>query len=217
MHLGLRLNRDSGSAVPGSHRIEAGDFVLVFSTVPGDSSLLSPLVETLDRWLHLWDVPHLQSRIEWSSRLTRSLGRCCPEKRLIRLASHRESAPDALLQEVLCHEMAHLAARELHGRNVRPRGPEWKALMTCRTGRLTIHRRGLYRAEGDLPSNLQRRLGTAARMPEGENLDGVVVDVQNGSRDSTEPGKDAPFSRSGIWRPFTLLPALGCSAIARRA
>ena len=26
--------------------------------------------------------------------------------------------------------MAHLAARELHGRNVRPHGPEWKALMT---------------------------------------------------------------------------------------
>ena len=41
-----------------------------------------------------------------------------------------QSAPDGLLQEVLCHEMAHLAARELHGRNVRPHGPEWKALMT---------------------------------------------------------------------------------------
>jgi hypothetical protein len=41
-----------------------------------------------------------------------------------------QSAPDGLLQEVLCHEMAHLATRELHGRNVRPHGPEWKALMT---------------------------------------------------------------------------------------
>jgi predicted SprT family Zn-dependent metalloprotease len=26
--------------------------------------------------------------------------------------------------------MAHLATRELHGRSVRPHGPEWKALMT---------------------------------------------------------------------------------------
>ena len=76
--------------------------------------------------------PHLEakSRIEWSPRLTRSLGRCYPDKRLIRIASYLESAPDGLLQEVLCHEMAHLAARELNGRNVRPHGPEWKTLTT---------------------------------------------------------------------------------------
>ena len=53
------------------------------------------LRETLDRWLHLWDVPHLEakSRIEWSPRLTRSLGRCYPDKRLIRISSHLECAP----------------------------------------------------------------------------------------------------------------------------
>jgi SprT-like family len=106
--------------------------VLAFPPVPWRSSLPSHLVESLDRWLQLWNVPHLEakSRIEWSPRLTRSLGRCYPDKRLIRMASYLESAPDGLLQEVLCHEMAHLAARELHGRNVRPHGPDWKALMT---------------------------------------------------------------------------------------
>jgi predicted SprT family Zn-dependent metalloprotease len=30
---------------------------------------------------------------------------------------------------VLCHELAHLAARERHGDRIRPHGPEWKALM----------------------------------------------------------------------------------------
>jgi len=99
------------------------------------AELPDPCRQSLDRWLHLWDVPHLEakSRIEWSPRLTWSLGRCYPDKRLIRIASYLkglEGAPDGLLQEVLCHEMAHLAARELHGRNARPHGPEWKALMT---------------------------------------------------------------------------------------
>jgi SprT protein len=100
------------------------------------ADLPDPCRRSLDRWLLLWDVPHLESgsRIEWSPRLTRSLGRCYPDKRLIRIASSLqglEGAPDGLLQEVLCHEMAHLAVRELHGRSVRPHGAEWKALVVA--------------------------------------------------------------------------------------
>jgi predicted SprT family Zn-dependent metalloprotease len=30
---------------------------------------------------------------------------------------------------VVCHELAHLAARERHGDRIHPHGPEWKALM----------------------------------------------------------------------------------------
>ena len=95
---------------------------------PFGATLPDEVRHSLDRWLHLWDVPHLkaQSRIEWSPRLTRSLGRCYPDRRLIRISSHLEPAPDGLLQKVLCHEMAHLATRELHGRNVRPHGPDGK-------------------------------------------------------------------------------------------
>jgi len=87
------------------------------------------------QWLQLWNTPSLAARttIEWSPRLTRSLGRCYPERRLIRLAGFLNNGLDegetALLEEVLCHELAHLAARELHGRNIRPHGPEWKSLM----------------------------------------------------------------------------------------
>ncbi len=106
--------------------------VLAFGSVLGDFPISDEAHTSLRLWLETWNTPGLaaQTRIEISSRLTRSLGRCYPDKRLIRIASHLEAAPDRLLQEVLCHEMAHLAARELHGRNVRPHGPEWKALMT---------------------------------------------------------------------------------------
>ena len=34
-----------------------------------------------------------------------------------------------LLEEVLCHELAHAAVHRLHGRRAKPHGPEWKALM----------------------------------------------------------------------------------------
>ena len=93
------------------------------------NALLSPEASArAHRWLHLWNTPELATRttIEWSPRMTRSLGRCYPERRLIRLAAFLREADSALLEEVLCHELAHLAARELHGRNIRPHGPEWK-------------------------------------------------------------------------------------------
>lgn len=92
-------------------------------------------IRSLDQWLDAWKTPELTQRatIEWSPRLTRSLGRCYPQRHLIRIASYLEFAEPALLpallEEVLCHELAHLAAREHHGDRIRPHGPEWKALM----------------------------------------------------------------------------------------
>jgi len=98
---------------------------------PRGVNLSAPIRRSLDHWLHLWTVPELEakSRIEWSSRLTRSLGRAFPDKCLIRIASFLSTADEPLLEEILCHEMAHLATRELYGPRARPHGPEWKALM----------------------------------------------------------------------------------------
>ena len=99
------------------------------------ANLATEAIASVHRWLGLWNTPGLAARatIEYSSRLTRSLGRCYPERRLIRLAGFLETGLDegesTLLEEVLCHELAHLAARELHGLHIRPHGPEWKALM----------------------------------------------------------------------------------------
>lgn len=61
--------------------------------------------------------------------MTRSLGRCYPDRRLIRIANFVRQESDVLLQEVLCHEAAHVAAYYLHGKSIRPHGREWKALM----------------------------------------------------------------------------------------
>ena len=84
------------------------------------------------KWATLWKVPRLEERFElqWSRRMTRSLGRCDPERGVARLASWLLEAPAELLAEVLCHETAHAAVRELHGARCRPHGPEWKALMS---------------------------------------------------------------------------------------
>jgi len=82
-------------------------------------------------WAQVWDLPGLESRlrVSFSTRMWRSLGRCQPERRVIRLAAWLRAAPAALLAEVLCHEVAHVAVHELHGRSCRPHGAEWKALM----------------------------------------------------------------------------------------
>jgi predicted SprT family Zn-dependent metalloprotease len=89
------------------------------------------LLAAVPKWAEAWGVPGLESRlsIRFSTRMSRSLGRCHPERKLIRLASWLREAPDALLAEVLCHEVAHVAVHELHGRDCRPHGREWKELM----------------------------------------------------------------------------------------
>jgi predicted SprT family Zn-dependent metalloprotease len=93
--------------------------------------------------------------------MTRSLGRCHPERRLIRLASWLREAPDVLLAEVLCHEVAHVAVHELHGSDCRPHGSEWKALM--RTAGYPARTRI---PEGQLPL-MGRRIANLGRKRQG--------------------------------------------------
>ena len=82
-------------------------------------------------WAAAWDLPGLELRVEiaFSARFRSSLGRCAPATGEIRLAAFLQEGPSALLREALCHEAAHAAAYELHGRGPRPHGPEWQALM----------------------------------------------------------------------------------------
>ena len=103
--------------------------------VATNAALASESIASIHRWLEVWSTPKLvhEATIEWSHRLTRSLGRCYPERRLIRLAPSLNDAPRALLEEVLCHELAHLAAREIHGPQIRPHGPESRRSVTRKT------------------------------------------------------------------------------------
>ncbi len=62
--------------------------------------------------------------------MTSSLGRSHPQTRLVRVAAYLKQADPALVEEVLCHEMAHVAAYAIHGGRIRrPHGPEWRQLM----------------------------------------------------------------------------------------
>lgn len=88
-------------------------------------------VDAVAAWGALWGVPGLERRVgvRFSARLTASFGRATPARRSVRLAVVLRGGPPAFLAEVLCHEVAHVAAWEIHGDGIRPHGREWKALM----------------------------------------------------------------------------------------
>jgi predicted SprT family Zn-dependent metalloprotease len=85
----------------------------------------------LTDWAQRWGVPGLERRlsVQISTRLRTSLGRYSSAQRELRVASYLLDGPPSLLREVLCHEAAHAAVYERHGRSTRPHGPEWQALM----------------------------------------------------------------------------------------
>lgn len=96
------------------------------------SSALSPeAAGAVAGWADLWGLPGLERRvsIRFSHRLTSSLGRATPARRSIRLAAALAAGPPAFLAEVLCHELAHVAAWELYGDGIRPHGREWRELV----------------------------------------------------------------------------------------
>lgn len=88
------------------------------------------LAEQAAAWADRWGVPGLPGTVtlQFSGRMSRRLGAAWPTLRRVRLASWLTGWP-ALLAEVYCHELAHLAARDLHGPAIRPHGREWQALV----------------------------------------------------------------------------------------
>ncbi|HET8656834.1 MAG TPA: SprT family zinc-dependent metalloprotease [Longimicrobiaceae bacterium] len=83
------------------------------------------------RWAGAWGVPDLERdvSVSFSSRLTRSLGRCRPSAGRITLRSDLRLGSRDRLAEVLCHEVAHVAAFRLFGPGAAPHGPEWQGLL----------------------------------------------------------------------------------------
>ena len=90
------------------------------------------LLGKAERWGELWGTPGLTESVtvEFSRRFKSSLGLCRPIQGRIRLAAHLREGNGELLEEVLCHELAHVAVYRLHGRRARPHGREWKSLMS---------------------------------------------------------------------------------------
>lgn len=83
------------------------------------------------RYLLLWGMPDLASSvsIQFSYRLRSSLGRTLVDARRIRLHVLLANTDEQLLDEVLCHELAHIVVYERFGREVKPHGPEWATLV----------------------------------------------------------------------------------------
>ena len=85
----------------------------------------------MEAWSKLWDLPELSESVSvvFSRRLTSTLARCRPAEGRIVLRADLRDAPARRLDEVLCHELAHVAVHRLHGPSAKPHGPEWQALV----------------------------------------------------------------------------------------
>lgn len=95
------------------------------------SRVLEFIKACLENWQQLWEIPELVTRlhVRFSPRLRTTWGRTQPARGVITLAKALETGPREHLEEVLCHEAAHVAAHMKHGRGARPHGPEWAALV----------------------------------------------------------------------------------------
>jgi predicted SprT family Zn-dependent metalloprotease len=113
----------------------------------------SPWPERLAKWACAWNLDGLESRVRFtaSTRMRASLGRYLSKGREIRIASFLFDGPPALLEEVVCHELAHAAVDERFGRDCRPHGFEWRAMM-ARVGRDPRVRVPAAELEGLLPA-----------------------------------------------------------------
>ena len=99
--------------------------------MPDPHAIPDPLLKRARRWEEVWGVPGLLDSVtvEYSTRMRVSLGLCRPVQGRIRLAAGLRNGNAHLLEEVLCHELAHVAVHQLHGRRAKPHGPEWKSLL----------------------------------------------------------------------------------------
>lgn len=91
----------------------------------------SRIHSTVHRLCELWGIEQIENEIqvEFSTRMTRSLGRTQPHKRVIRLNSKLCSSLSGYLEEVLCHELAHIATVYKYGGSPLPHGKEWQSLV----------------------------------------------------------------------------------------
>ena len=82
-------------------------------------------------YFSLWGCSDLASSvaIQFSGRLKSSLGRTRVDVHKVSLNPLLTSANEQLLDEVLCHELAHIAIYERFGASAKPHGPEWIALV----------------------------------------------------------------------------------------
>jgi predicted SprT family Zn-dependent metalloprotease len=96
--------------------------------------LSGDLARTLRRWATVWRVPQLPDSLSFrhNTRLRTTIARWVIDANCLELSTgFFELRQDQL--EILCHELAHAAVMHIHGKTVKPHGPEWRELV-CRAG-----------------------------------------------------------------------------------
>jgi predicted SprT family Zn-dependent metalloprotease len=90
------------------------------------------LYRDIQRWGRVWGIPTLagELRVVFSKRLRTTLARCRPAEKSIVLQHDLSRATLRRLNEVLCHEAAHVATYMLYGSRAKPHGAEWKWLVS---------------------------------------------------------------------------------------
>ncbi len=98
-----------------------------------EQAFATPVAARARTWFTLWRLPALGEavRVRFSARMFRAVGRCYPQRRLVSLAAAVAEMEEAQILAILCHEFAHIAAYEHHGRRIRPHGVEWRALVAA--------------------------------------------------------------------------------------
>ena len=81
-------------------------------------------------WASLWGVPELLEgmSVQRNCRLKTTVARWIEEKKCLELGP-RFFGLKQHQSDVLCHELAHAAAVQLHGKDISPHGPEWCTLI----------------------------------------------------------------------------------------
>lgn len=94
------------------------------------SLLPNELLNRALEWASLWGVPELLkgSSVQQNRRLRTTVARWIEEKKCVELGP-RFFGLIQYQNDVLCHELAHAAAVQIHGKNISPHGPEWCALI----------------------------------------------------------------------------------------
>jgi predicted SprT family Zn-dependent metalloprotease len=97
----------------------------------GTSMLPAHSRATIARLGRLWGLSDLAATVEirFNPRLRNSLARCRPADGRISLNTSLPGENSRRLDEVLCHELAHVAVYRLHGPDAQAHGEEWKALV----------------------------------------------------------------------------------------
>ncbi len=85
------------------------------------------LHQKADEYFELWRMSDLigQVRISYSNHLTSTLGRSRVDTQQVRLNPELAHTDQYFLDEVLCHELAHIAVYQKYGPGKRPHGREW--------------------------------------------------------------------------------------------